>query len=288
MKMVFRYAHMVMRFLSLFIILASCASQKQLRSGLIPPGTVQLNDTLFVDKTEVANIHWREYLFYLFEFGQDAFDYQKALPDTSVWGFIESKRDSFVTYIVHPLSEIYFRHPGFNNYPVVGISYEQAVQFCKWRTYEANRVFYFKENKIKDPKLHLRDKFPIRFVYRLPTKEEWETIAAPGIDSTQKGFKKYNKGSAFSYNSKERIEENLKLGKYHDIDPRSTDVKSFYVSKSGTYNMIGNVAEMISENTKAKGGSFAHSLDSCNTVIDLQYSKPENWLGFRCVAIIVK
>ncbi len=34
--------------------------------------------------------------------------------------------------------EYYFRHPGFNNYPVVGVSWRQAYDFCLWRSDRVN------------------------------------------------------------------------------------------------------------------------------------------------------
>ena len=45
-----------------------------------------------------------------------------ALPDTLVWRSELSYNE--------PLVEFYFRHPGFNNYPVVGVSWRQANDFC--------------------------------------------------------------------------------------------------------------------------------------------------------------
>ena len=37
-----------------------------------------------------------------------------------------------------PLVEMYFRHPAYNNYPVVGISWEQAMAYSQWRTDRVN------------------------------------------------------------------------------------------------------------------------------------------------------
>lgn len=284
-----RFFYMFQRFLPLLIFCFSCVSQKKINSAFVPPGTVQVNDTLFVDATETANIHWREYLFYLQDVNKDTAGFYKALPDTLVWNNLEWKPDTVFKKIVllnNPYQEIYFRHPAFNNYPVVGISYEQVVDFCKWRTFAANQVIYFNENNIANPRLHLKDKFPIRFIYRLPTKEEWESIASSPIDSTSKVFRKYSKKSSFYYNAKEYAESKPK--KNDIFNPYTADTKSFYISRLGTYHMIGNIAEMISEKGIAKGGSFNHPLDSCKIIIDQHYVQLENWLGFRSVAVLVK
>jgi len=53
-----------------------------------------------------------------------------ALPDTLVWRSELSYNE--------PLVEYYFRHPGFNNYPVVGVTWRQAYDFCLWRSDRVN------------------------------------------------------------------------------------------------------------------------------------------------------
>jgi sulfatase modifying factor 1 len=86
--------------------------------------------SFYMDKTEVANVHYREYLFWL----QRVFDpsdpanlpiLEAALPDTLVWRSELSYNE--------PLVEFYLRHPGFNDYPVVGVTWKQAHDFCLWR-----------------------------------------------------------------------------------------------------------------------------------------------------------
>src|SRR5689334_21025914 len=168
-----------MRIAILLVIFASIGpssfSQKnKLKKN--PPGTVRVNDTLFVDITEVANVHWREYCFYLLEF--DSLHYDQALPDTTVWE----------SYTIDSITRYYFRHPGFNDYPVVGISYAQATQFCKWRTFAVNFKIYTEENNLTDWQLHMNDSFPIRYYYRLPTKAEWEMIAAGKHDTANYSY----------------------------------------------------------------------------------------------------
>ena len=92
--------------------------------------------SFYIDKTEVANVHYREYLYWLARVFDPANDptYQKvldaAMPDTLVWR-------SELAYN-EPLVEYYLRHPSFNNYPVVGVSWKQAYDFCLWRSDRVN------------------------------------------------------------------------------------------------------------------------------------------------------
>lgn len=258
----------------------SCFSQAKKKN---PPGTVRVNDTLYIDKTEVANIHWREYLFYLQRV--DSANAFVALPDTLVW-----KEES--TYN-EPFQEYYFRHPGFNFYPVVGISYEQAQAFCQWRTFFVNLGFYLKENNYKDWEQHINDSFPIRLYYRLPTEAEWETIASGtfpvdtnpyGRDSTYKKWKKnYVRTFNCIYPGVEPVLSHSGERKYY-----TAPVKSYWHNSSGVYNMIGNVAEMVLEKGVAKGGSFDHRLEECKIRAGQRYTAPKSWLGFRCVAVMVR
>jgi formylglycine-generating enzyme required for sulfatase activity len=271
-------------FIFITIIISGCTVFKKNPTKGNPPGTVKINDTLYIDQTEVTNISWREYLYYLSDIKKDESEYQKALPDTLVWNSDTS---------ASPLSEYYYRHPSFNNYPVVGISYEQANEFCKWRTYAANQEVYL--NKTKDPMTHLKDSFPIKFYYRLPTKQEWEMLAAGNLTTTEfpYGYKDvYTKWKGKKSKMFNCIFPDDHL---HPSDPHSSnvkfytaDVKAFLPNFYGTYNMIGNTAEMVSEKGAAKGGSFIHPLDSCKISINQYYSKPEMWLGFRCVAVKIK
>jgi formylglycine-generating enzyme len=66
--------------------------------------------SFYMDETEVANIHWLEYLHYL---KQDSLPevYTAALPDTTVWSQQLSFNDPYVTY--------YLRYPGFRFFPVI-------------------------------------------------------------------------------------------------------------------------------------------------------------------------
>ena len=102
--------------------------------------------SFYMDRTEVANVHYREYLYWLNKVFDPTADpnYQKivdgALPDTLVWRSELSYNE--------PLVEYYFRHPGFNNYPVVGVSWRQAHDYCLWRTDRVNQGILYQKGYI--------------------------------------------------------------------------------------------------------------------------------------------
>ena len=90
-------------------------------------------NSFYIDRTEVANIHYREYIYWINNvFDGDEYKEirEKALPDTLVWR-------SELAYN-EPLVEYYFRHPSYNYYPVVGVSWQQAHDFCLWRSDRVN------------------------------------------------------------------------------------------------------------------------------------------------------
>ena len=90
-------------------------------------------NSFFIDRTEVANVHYREYLYWLNNVFSDP-QYEKVLeaakPDTLVWRSELAYNEPYVEY--------YFRHPSYNYYPVVGVTWKQATDFCIWRTDRVN------------------------------------------------------------------------------------------------------------------------------------------------------
>ena len=108
------------------------------------PRTVTVS-SFYMDETEVKNIDYREYLFWLRRVYKDYPEvFRRALPDTLVWRSPMGFNDPYVQY--------YFRHPAYNNYPVVGVSWVKANDFCTWRTDRVNEQLLIDEGELNpDP-----------------------------------------------------------------------------------------------------------------------------------------
>ena len=108
--------------------------------------TKQQVRSFYMDEAEVTNLEYLFYLQYLEKVYPPSDDnyrkiYQGALPDTLVWrdalGFNEL------------LAESYFRHPSYSDYPVVGVSWNQASEYCKWRTDRVNEKILMDKGVLK-------------------------------------------------------------------------------------------------------------------------------------------
>ncbi len=93
--------------------------------------------SFYMDETEVTNLMYLEYLDWLKKVFPPSNEnyrriYEGAVPDTLVWrnrlGFNEVMTNN------------YLRHPAYAEYPVVGVSWVQAVEFSKWRTDRVNEM----------------------------------------------------------------------------------------------------------------------------------------------------
>ncbi len=98
--------------------------------------------SFYMDETEVRNIDYNEYLYWLsYVYSSDyRFLYREALPDTLVW----RERLSYN----EPMVELYLRHPAYEQYPVVGVSWVQATKYCEWRTDRVNELILLREGII--------------------------------------------------------------------------------------------------------------------------------------------
>lgn len=95
--------------------------------------------SFYLDETEVSNFSYLEYLYWTGRVFGPTFPevYYKALPDTLVWREKLAFNEPYVEY--------YLRHPAYRDYPVVGVNWLQANDFCTWRTDRVNEFILIRE-----------------------------------------------------------------------------------------------------------------------------------------------
>lgn len=97
--------------------------------------------SFYMDETEVKNIQYLEYLYWLNRVYVDYPEvYNKMLPDTLVWLDKLAYNEPYMRY--------YLRHPAYQDYPVVGVSWVQATAFASWRTDRVNEYILKREHFI--------------------------------------------------------------------------------------------------------------------------------------------
>lgn len=143
-------------------------------------------------------------------------------PDTTVW-----IRDFEYSYN-EPMHNDYFWHDAYSEYPVVGVSWQQAKAFCNWRT-------KYKNDDQKDRGRQFVNQF------RLPTEAEWEYAARGGIEGGS-----YPWGGPYVISDTGCFMANFKpqRGDYAaDAALYTVEAKSYEPNDYNLYNMAGNVSE---------------------------------------------
>ncbi len=160
-------------------------------------------------------------------------------PDTTVWV------NDFNNAYNEPYMRMYFSHSGYNDYPVVGVTWEQATAFCEWRT-----MFY----KMGQPK----NGRPIEN-FRLPTEGEWEFAARNG-----KTENKYPWDKEGTMDEKACFMANFKPGEGNytkDGNLIPARVASYVPNRFGIYDLAGNVSEWTSTAYTESGTAMMNDMN---------------------------
>ncbi|MCK5782499.1 MAG: gliding motility lipoprotein GldK [Flavobacteriales bacterium] len=146
-------------------------------------------------------------------------------PDTTVW-----VRDFSYSYN-EPMMRDYFWHAAYNEYPVVGVTFDQAVAFCAWRT------------KVKNDFLRSNGDATVP-AFRLPTEAEWEYAARGGLE-----YATFPWGGPYAEDSRGQFMANFKpmRGDYlSDGALYTVQTDAYFPNDYGLFNMAGNVSEWTS------------------------------------------
>ena len=161
-------------------------------------------------------------------------------PDTLVW------ISDFTYSFNEPYANLYFSHPSYDNYPVVGITWNQANAFNNWRTQFLNNALASQGlNDVQE--------------YRLPTGGEWEYAARGNLDQSM-----YPWGGPYTRNLLGCFVANFKPLRGNYIDDGSlipTQVGTYAPNEYGLYDMAGNVAEWTSSAYDESSFMFTHNMN---------------------------
>lgn len=164
----------------------------------------------------------------------------EVYPDTTVW-----IRDFEYSYN-EPMHNDYFWHDAYGDYPVVGVSWEQAQAFCQWRTINKNT---YKKSKGK------------QFVnsFRLPSEAEWEYAARGGLQGAS-----YPWGGPYTKDDRGCFMANFKplRGNYSaDQALYTVEADAYEPNDYNLHNMAGNVAEWTMSSYHSTSYEYSSSIN---------------------------
>jgi formylglycine-generating enzyme len=172
-------------------------------------------------------------------------DVINVYPDTLAW------IHDFTYSFNEPMTNMYFWHPAYDDYPVVGVSWKQARAFTIWRTQLMNSYLDSRGGAtVQD--------------FRLPTESEWEYAARGGL-----ALSPYPWGGPYIRNSFGCFLGNFKPMRGNYVDDgglHTVKVTSYSPNDYGLYCMAGNVAEWTNNAFDESAYNFAHDLN-----MDYQY-----------------
>ncbi len=125
--------------------------------------------SFYMDQYETRNVDWREYTQWLTAvFGNTAPALvEKAQPNKETWREDLAYNEPYINF--------YFTHPSYDQYPIVGITWEQAMDFCSWRTDRVNELALIKAGAIMPPDFK-----------SLELEDDYDYIANEFVFNTQK------------------------------------------------------------------------------------------------------
>jgi sulfatase modifying factor 1 len=231
---------------------------------LIQKKLKKINEHIYASSTEISNLEYKIFIDFLKK-NEAKENLQIAQIDSLKWRREYTYNEPYVRY--------YHSHPAYQDYPVVNISYEGAVLFCEWLTVQYNAHSKRKFNKV---------------LFRLPSESEWIQAAQGGNPLSTypwKGDQIKDKKGRYHCNFIRAAEDTMGVAGFNNDNADITaPVKSYEPNAFGLYNLSGNVAEMLLEKGKTKGGSWLDTAEAMRIASNgrfAQFSTPSSAIGFR-------
>ncbi|MEM6879368.1 MAG: SUMF1/EgtB/PvdO family nonheme iron enzyme [Bacteroidota bacterium] len=253
-----------------------------------PPNMIQLDGNLFMDKTEISNLDWREYEYWIKSvFGEGSEAHLNMLPDTTVWR--KSDGEQIEAIVKH-----YYRNPVYDGYPVVGVSFEQVKRYAAWRSSRVVEVMLIQQELMKEQAPLTEDGYFDLDLWlsgdRVYQIDASAAVLIPRFDLPKLADLERARQEMHFADGENTPENSEHFVLYNQSYPGCDDCENFPVQ---TYthtkmfpiqHLIGNVAEMTDQPGIATGGSWKHTLEESLPGQEITYEEPAPWLGFRLVA----
>ena len=202
-------------------------------------------------------------------------EYRDNILDTTVWRHLLALNEPFVDY--------YYQHKAYSEYPAVGMTLKQAEAYANWLT----AIYALKNQSVK-------------IIFSVPTKKQWIRAARGEWQTHYPWDGKYMRNSkgVFLSNHKTLGNENvhtetstnklvvLATGAKCAESTITAPAESYYPNQFGIYNMSGNVAELVSDDTVAMGGSWNDTGYDVRVESEQPATQPKSTIGFRIVVTI--
>ncbi|TVR77586.1 MAG: hypothetical protein EA409_11565 [Saprospirales bacterium] len=265
----------------------------------IPAGTIRISDNLFIDKSELTNLDYREFIFWTMRiYGPNSEEFLNTVPDIAVWSSLHPGYDL--------LDTIYFSSEDFLGFPVVGVSHEQALTYAKWRSDRVmemmlirNGIIPVKRKPPQDSIFTIERYFSGQY-YGIEPDERflyYPHYSLPDSSTFMKAFLFADSLNAENYkycrerrcgdqlltenNCLENIANRTEVHPYGPVPTKQA--RCSFCRKELITHLKGNVRELTNLEGYFYGNSF---IDSCNTpynVIRRDTSLVNSYTGFRNV-----
>ena len=246
----------------------------------MPPGTIRLTDSLYIDKFPVRVGDYIEFLNSIrFFYNTALHDSIKKMPsfgltDMDIMGlrevflgdsleYIQMLTRTWITYSNDERKydvDYHLKSKRFTNYPIINVSYRQMIHYCSWRT-DMVKLHYATMCKTEKQ----RRKYPMNFVYRMVKRKEWEAVL----------------GDFFYDIDKNGQENNANTNKPNNV------VRAYEKQKGRDfYYDVNNAAETLDKAIVA----FNFKWNEKYHIGDISYFKfdePSDWISFRCICEIL-